>query len=320
MTTPNISTFINSIIDLCHKYFFKIESIHILQLLNQLKESRACCGKDHSSIASLLSSLGEMIKGTSFSCLAIPLLLEQLRIEKYYLGCNHPDLASILHNIGHIYETYGKLTEAEKYLTDALGLLNKNNGKGKLYALVAYRIGIVNYRQSLYKEAMASFSLAIIQQQAAYEQFHPAVAEMHINIGKLQMEIGKLQDAMDNFLEALLIIRMVFGNANFKVAECLYLIGLIHESRADFEEALNVLYQALTIEENSLDDDGEVFTLVTLHRIYLIQGSIGANDHINVLEKVENIFSNSIDNHAEIALNIFGYNMYEDSPQMAAAA
>ena len=320
-----ISTFIDSIIDLCRVYYFEIESIQILQLLKKLRNSRAYYGNDHSSITTLLSGLGDMIRGTSSSYLAIPFLLEQLRIEKYYLGCNHPDLAFILYNIGHIYETYDKLTEAEGYLTDALRVMNKNQRKGQLYALVMYKVGKINYRQSLYENAMKSFGLAIIEQQVAYEEFHPAVAEMYINVGKFQLEIGKLQDAMDSFLEALLILRMVFGNSYFKVAECLYLIGLIHESRADFEEALNALCQALTVEENSPDDDdgdeGQAFALAILHRISLIQGSIDADNCINVLEKLNNILSKSSSDYDKvIVLSMFGHSTNEDSPQIAAAA
>ena len=182
-------TFVDSIIEMCHVHQFEMESIQMLQLLNQLKHSRTHYGKDHPSLTSILSTLNNMIGRTSFSYLAIPFLMEQLRIEKLYLGCNDPDLASILYSIGHIYETYDKVTEAEKYLADALDLLNKNQRKGQLYALVTYRLGIVNYQQSLYKDAMEMFSLAMIEQQAECKEFYPAVAEMHINIKKFQPEI-----------------------------------------------------------------------------------------------------------------------------------
>ena len=56
---------------------------------------------------------------------------------------------------------------------------------------------------------------------------------------------------MENFLGALLIIRMVLRNDHMKVAECLYGIGLVHEARAEFNELINVLSQALSLTENA---------------------------------------------------------------------
>ena len=70
---------------------------------------------------------------------------------------------------------------------------------------------IVNYCQLFYEDAMKNFNQAIIEQQAAYEDFHPAVSEIRMKVVHYQLEIGKLQDVLDNFLEALITMRIVFG-------------------------------------------------------------------------------------------------------------
>ena len=90
-----------------------------------------------------------------------------------------------------------------------------------------------------------------------------------MNIRQFQLEIGKLEEAMDNFLEALLILRMVFSNNHSKVAKCLYYIGLIHETRSEFSDSINVFNQALSIIETNqlVDEDVDSFTLIILYRI-----------------------------------------------------
>ena len=75
--------------------------------------------------------------------------------------------------------------------------MNTIQRKGRLFADMTYKIGIVEYRQTSHKDAMQNVRLATTEQQAAYEEFHPAVSEMHINVRKLQLEIGKLKDAMN---------------------------------------------------------------------------------------------------------------------------
>ena len=149
-------------------------------------------------------------------------------------------MASILFNIGKIYERNGQLFEAKGYFTEALCLLNRHKRKGRLYAQITYYAGLINYRQSLYRDALEYFDLAITEQQAVYDDYHPDIAEMRMNIGQFQLEIGKLEEAMDNFLEALIILRMTFGNNHSKVAECLYGIGLIHEAKSEFSDSINV--------------------------------------------------------------------------------
>jgi len=171
---------------------------------------------------------------------------------------------------------------------------------------------------------MRYFNLAIIEQQASNEEFHPAVAELHISVGKYQLEIGKLNDAMDNFLQALTIIRMIFGNHHSKVAECLYAIGLIFEARADFEESINLMLQALSIKEISYndDDDDGAFILVIVRRIGIIFASMGdADNAIQLLELIKRLILQTSNNFTEDILgSIFGYNTYIDSPAPTAAA
>jgi len=248
----DLATFTDFVFDLCHQnYFADLQNIDILHNLKKLKDFWEYFGHyDHPSIPKILNDIGNILAGTHSSQLALPFFMEQLRIETYYLGDFHPDLAFSLFNIGQVYEKIGQLMEAKEYFTKAMCLLRSNKRKGRLHAKVMYKLGLVYYRQSSYRDAVEYFNLAIAEHQAEYEEYHPIVAEVYMKVGEVQLETGKLQDAMNNFLKALMIIRIIFGNNDSKAAECLYQIGLIHEARNEFKESLNALHQALAVNEN----------------------------------------------------------------------
>ena len=325
-----LSTNITFTLDLCFEgYFDPAQSMKIIQELNKLKDSMEYFQfNNHPSIPKMLCDIGNLLAETSLSHKALPFFKEQLRIEKYYLGCQHPDLADVLFSIGKIYEKNDQLIEGKKYFMEAFSLLNNHKRKGQLYASLIYNIGLVNFRQTLYRDAFESFDLAITEHCVLYGDFHPAVAEVRMKVGTFQLDIGKLQDAMKNFLEALVIIRMAFGNDHFKVAQCLYGIGLIHEAKAEFSEALDVFSQSLSINENTeddceQDDDDDTFSLVILHRIGLIYQSIEDMDRaFKVFDNLRNLIKlRCCDVDAENKLlNTFGLNMNNECVQAAAAA
>jgi len=324
----DLSTLTDFAIDICHQHYFDpIQTMEILQHLNKLKDFRAYFNhRDHPSLSKILSDISTIIAQTPLSPLALPFLQEQLRIEKYYLGCNHPDLASVFFSIGQIYKKNDQLMESKMHFLEALSLLEKSKRKGQLYASVIYNIGLVNFRQSLYREALDNFNLAVIEHHAAYGEFHPTVADVCMEIGTLQLEMGKLYDAMDNCLQALVIIRMLFGNNHSRVAECLYMIGLIHEAKAEFSESLNTLSQALAINKNAQDvddDDDDTLSLVILHRMGLIYQSIEDIDKsVEVFENLKNLIKlKAVDEDAEDRLLCsFGLNVDVVCFQQAAAA
>ena len=295
--------------------------------MNKLKDFREYFQhKHHPSIAHILCQVGNIIADTSLSQLALPFFMEKLRIEKYYLGCDHPDLASVLFSIGQIYERYDDLVHAKNHFMEALSLLKKHERKGQLYASVIYNLGLINYRQSLYKDAIEYFDLTIIEHQAVYRNLHLSVAEIRMKVGEFQLDIGKLQDAMNNFSTALLIRRMAYGNNHTKVAECLYGIGLVYEALSEFQESLNVLQQAFTSNDNSEDDgddEDDTFTLVISHRIGLVYQSMeDADKAVRILDNLKNIIQLKTSDHGtrNTLFNMFGLNTNEGPNQAAAAA
>jgi tetratricopeptide (TPR) repeat protein len=247
----------------------------LLHLLNNLKSLKREYGQNYLSIPNLLNIVGNILDESKLSLYSISFFKEQLRIEKYYLGDQHHDLAITLNRIGEIHMKIDQLSEAAEYFSQVFAILNKNNRKGLLYAQVVYNTGLVKYHNALYDDALELLKLAINEHRIALGDFHLDVAEICMKVGDLQLELGKLQEAMDSYLEALMILRMIHGSMHSKVYLTLYKIGLIHKARGDYGETLNAFYQALDIMRNLEVDEEDASIIIILYEIGTINQCIG---------------------------------------------
>ena len=280
---------IHELIDTFTKWFFGFDQFYeIIQLLNQLQSWRNHYGYNDSSIPDLLNRIGKYLEESHLSQLSHYFYLEQLRIEELYLGPFHPDLAQTLNSIGQVYSTNDQFLEATDYFSSALNLLKRSKRKGKLYALILYNTGLVQHHTSLFTDAKETFQLALEEQQTALGEFHPDVAEMHFKIGKLQFESGNIGNAMDNFLKALMIIRMTMGNDSSKVSEILYYIGLSHDVNGEHTDALNSFRQSLIVAKRNFQDI--TCKVMILHKMCLTYEHLGdTNNAIHVLLDIVNM-------------------------------
>ena len=69
--------------------------------------------------------------------------------------------------------------------------------------------------------------------------YHPEIASMLWNVGISQLKIGCIDEAMDSFMETLLIRRLILGNDHSDIAEILHKIGEIFELKGENHKALN---------------------------------------------------------------------------------
>ena len=85
---------------------------------------------------------------------------------------------------------------------------------------------------------------------------------------------------------------MAYRNDYSKVAKYLYRIRLIYEVRTEYSELLNVMSDALGVNENTYDNDDNTFSLVILHRICIIYQSIEDIDKANkVFKNLKNMIA-----------------------------
>lgn len=293
---------IHELIDACNECVGISEMNNMLQELNQLQSWRDRHGYDDSSISIALNKIGKYLEDSHLSQVSIYFYLEQLRIEQLYLGHLHPDLANTLNSIGQIYSRNDEFSEAAEYFSRARLLLENNNKKGKLYALVLCNIGLIQHGQFYYTDAKETFDLAVKEQQNASGEFHPDVAELYLRIGKLKLDAGNAKCAMGDLLNALMIMRMVNGNDALQISEILYYIGMINEINGEHTEALNVFNQSLHIVRTRTQ--AKELSIIILHKIFSIHHQIGDIDNAIIsLEDIMNIIKEKVgENHICVAV------------------
>ena len=268
-------------------FFYYREAIKFRQLLNKLKTLKEKYGRNHSSMLNLLDHIADILAANNLKSHSVLFLLEKLRIEKYYLGIDHHYLAVTLSRIGQTYVDNHQLSEAEEYLSNAILLMNANGEERHLYATTMYNLGLVKYHQSLSDDAFENFHLALKEHRGSIG-IHLDLAEMLVKVSDIQLEAGKLKDAMDNYLEALMIQRIVHGNIHSDTSKILFKIGFIHKAKSEYPEALNCFQQALSIAENLLDEDESM--VIILNEIGLIHQMMGGVENtINAYQKIVEI-------------------------------
>ena len=147
---------------------------------------------------------------------------------------------------------------------------------------------MIKHHKCLFVDASIAFDLALEEQRATVGEMHPDVAEMCLNIGDMQVEVGKLDDAVDKYLEALIILRVTHGNRHFKVCKILYKIGVIHKIRGEYDDGLNAFNQALDIARNEINE--VEFLIVILNEMSQIyQHKEDVRNVINIFEEIINI-------------------------------
>ena len=255
---------------------------NLIELLTQLQDFRKYYGCNDISVTSMLDQLGSNLQESHLSRFSLYFYQEIIRIEKLYLGPRHPDLAPTLYNIGQVYAENEQFFEATEYFSEAFFLLKNSNKNGKLLALTLFKIGLIKYESSPV-DAMKIFHCSIKAQKDVVGEFHPDIAQMHLQIGKLLLQSDMKDNAIDSFLQALMVLRISKGNNDVKIGEILYHIGLCHKDKGEYVQALNSFYQSMEITKRSQDKE----MIMILHEIFLIHQSIGdIHNAINVLHEI----------------------------------
>ena len=271
------------------KHIRCVEKEELLSLLDKLIDLKNWHGQNHPSIPSLLQRIASILDGIfDLLELSVLFLLQQYQMEKHFLGFQHPDLAITLYRIGKTFVRNSQFSEADAFFSEAIIIMKNAKKKGRLYATTAYYIGLIRYHSCLYSDALNMFDVAVNEQVDTMGEMHPEVAEMCVNIGEIQMELGKLDDAMNNYLRALMILRIANGNRQSKVHKVLHKIGVIHKNRGEYDESLNAFHQALDCTKCSRNKDS--FQIIVLNEICLIYQHIGdVRNMLKTLQEIVNI-------------------------------
>jgi len=199
-----VTLLINLLSVYCKKLTFHELNIQLLQLLKRLQLLRENFGYDDHNIPEVLNHIAQILLDHSMYSFVVIFLLEQLRIEKAILGNDHPSLTNTLASIRLAYQQEHCYEQAMVYFSDAL---NKCHGEKKMQALTILHMGINCYATGAYDKAFKFYEDAVRIQKEILGPYHPEIASMLWNVGISQLKIGCIDEAMDSFMETLLIRR-----------------------------------------------------------------------------------------------------------------
>lgn len=195
-------------------------------------------------------------------------------------------LSRTLLNISHVHFFKCEYDAALSTCVDALRLLSTNMEEAEV-AAVWYNMALVLYHKGDRVEALQKLEQFLqLAEKVLPAGPHAQRADALHRKGKIMFEMGNLHDSMTPLNEALIMRRVLNGEADPAVAESLCLVGKILLEREEHDFALNALEMGVSLQRQFLavtvaasgDDQHISFevaqTLLEIGRAYHAKGEL----------------------------------------------
>ena len=221
-----------------------------------LKLERACHGKNHASVASSLSSLGQLLVDTNRCSRAEPMMRRALAINEATFGAENPIVARDLNNLAQLLVKTKRMDEAELLMRRALSI--DSASLGDVHPNVARNLN--NLAQLLVEterleEAEPMMERALRIDENYFGKEHPAVARDLNNLAQFYQMGSRLVEAESMMRLVLEIDTKCFGSDHPTVAADLDNLGQLLRATGRLAEAENLTRRALQILEDRFGRD-----------------------------------------------------------------
>jgi tetratricopeptide (TPR) repeat protein len=185
-------------------------------------------------------------------------------------GANLKTRINILIQLGQAYSSQGEFAKAREYLEQALELANDNETLASLHATALYELGIIQFNQGRFQEAIALFQQSLeLQRRIGDVQAEAAtlngLANIHIQQGKIEKAIALFEQSLE--------LQQRIGNVQGEAVTLNNLAG-IHVQLGKIEKAIALFQQSLKLQQRIGNVQGEAATLHQLAYIHAHQGDI----------------------------------------------
>lgn len=230
-------------------------------LLECLKLRKSLYGDDHSEVAFVYNSIGNVYSKRDNDDEAMNSYIEALRIYRVHHGDCHPSIASTLQNIGNAHYRLGKKELAIQCMKQVLFIWEKEYGDnhskivetlqnlGKLYSLHG------NHEQAL-KILQRALDMRLRQQEQEggsgikdTGKNNLLMARIMNTMGNVYADTGNLDMALKSQSESLRIKKLELGTLHASVAISLIDLGTIYHRLGDLDEAISFCKEALSIQK-----------------------------------------------------------------------
>ena len=221
-----------------------------------LRICEATLGPDHSTVATYVNNLGQVLQDLGDLAQARQCIERALRIDETAFGPDHPQVAIYVNNLGGVLKELGELAQARQCFERALRI--DEAACGLDHPTVAIRVnnlgGVLKDLGEL-AQARQCYERALRIGEAAHGPDHPQVAIYVNNLGLVLSALGDLPQARQCYERALRIDEAVLGPNHPKVAVevnnlggVLKVLGDLEGARLSFERALRIREAAFGLE------------------------------------------------------------------------
>ena len=252
---------------------------------------------------------------------------------------DHPDVALSLNNLAALYDSQGKLSQAEPLYQQALAMLQRLfEGDHPSIALSLNNLAFLYNSQGKLSQAEPLYQQALAMRQRLFEGDHPDVATSLNNLAALYNSQGKLSQAEPLCQQALAMWQRLFEGDHPDVALSLNNLAALYDSQGKLNQAEPLYQQALTMLQRLFEGDHPnvvsslnnlALLLINSDRsteaLELMQQAIAMDDRLlrasfaYSSERDRLIYIDNIRNNFDLFLSLIS-TYFSDSPEVAKIA
>ncbi len=243
-----------------------------------------------------------------------------LVIREKVFGKVHSEYAKALNNLGNVYRILGKDNKAEQILSEAKKIFEITVGKESVdYARSLNNLAILYYQSGKYEKAEPLyFEVLEIEEKMGGKNTADYCGSL-INIATLYFTLGYYWRAEPLLLQAKNIFEIELKNQKHPFYQtCLNNLSNIYKATGNYESAVNLLYQIITLQEKQISKFHPDYarSLTNLARVYEASGKIDSVESLylevmliqdSVFGKQHSEYSRTISNLGAFYTNIGKY-------------
>lgn len=233
-------------------------------------------GKENIAVAKSLNYLGQVYYAQGNFTASKAMIDQALKISLKVLGEEHKLTAEYLNNMGMCLLESNELEGALLHLQRALSINEKVLGLDHPNtAMNCNNISLLLNKMDRLPEAQEYCERALAIRKKTLGDEHADTGQSLKKLGDLLYKQGELVKANLHLNQALQVYRKAYQDEDHpRVALCLVSLGKVKQLEGNFDQAIEYLDQALSIQRNTLAEDhpAKAFTLQELGFLYADRG------------------------------------------------
>jgi signal transduction histidine kinase len=256
---------INTLNNIAKAYLMQKSNAEAIEALNKALELSKEIG-DPLTEASIQNELGNTFLSIEDYPEALRRYLLSLKIRQSY--GKEEDIARTLVNISLVYRKLGLFRNAQKYIDEAMGLVENLEVKPDLKIYIYQNLGNVYYDQKQYANAINAYQKALELSEKKGDDLQ--VTRILKNIAQTYLDWNKPSKARSTITQAIKIA--LRSNQNQVLSDLYNTLGNIERQDKNLDLALSHFNKAMEKYRQNLNAEGEALCLRKIGEIHSLQG------------------------------------------------